>query len=106
MNIELGMGQVKTQLESSMNCLTHSRQEIMEMSQVGKEHFHQLDLIDSKEKLTWAISTWLEWLTTKTWLDPPLNWTTYVFVLESQATAPDKHSGKHEINFERSLFFA
>ena len=53
MNIELGMGQVKTQLESSMNCLTHSRQEIMEMSQVGsKEHFHYLDLIDSKEKLT------------------------------------------------------
>ena len=52
MNIELGMGQVKTQLESSMNCLTHSRQEIMEMSQVGKEHFHQLDLIDSKEKST------------------------------------------------------
>ena len=52
MNIELEMGQVKTQLESSMNCLTHSRQEIMEMSQVGKEHFHQLDLIDSKEKST------------------------------------------------------
>ena len=31
-------------------------QEIMEMSQVGsKEHFHQLDLIDSKEKSTWAM---------------------------------------------------
>ena len=37
MNIELGMSQVKTQLDSSMNCLTHSRQEIMEMPQVGKE---------------------------------------------------------------------
>ena len=53
MNIELGLSQVKTQLESSIELDSFKTRDNGNVSSwKGNIHFHQLDLIDSKEKLT------------------------------------------------------
>ena len=53
MNIELGMSQVKTQLESSMELDSFKTRDNGNVSSwKGNINFHQLDLIDSKEKST------------------------------------------------------